>query len=105
MPATPTDPEATSTRPRALSWDWWIRDRDGHVVLAQLPNPAIGVWLAAVVIGRTGVLEGDRAETLTRVGQGALVAWSVDELLRGASPVRRVLGAVVLAVVLARLFG
>jgi hypothetical protein len=42
---------------------------------------------------------------LTRVGQGALVAWSLDELVRGSSPARRLLGAVVLVFMLVRLFG
>jgi hypothetical protein len=37
------------------------------------------------------------------VGNGALIVWSVDELVRGSSPVRRLLGAIVLAVQLVRL--
>lgn len=99
---TPVTPPRRATFP---SLQWWIRDRDGRVVLAQPPNPAILVWLASVVIGWTGLLDTDREAVLTRIGQGAVVAWSLDELLRGASPVRRVLGAVVLLVMLVRLFG
>jgi hypothetical protein len=33
------------------------------------------------------------------------VVWGLDELLRGSSPARRVLGAVVLTFMLVRLFG
>ena len=73
-------------------------------MLGQLPNPALAVWLASLVVGWTGVLGADRAETLTGVGQGALVVWALDELLRGSSPVRRLLGAVVLAMLLVGLF-
>jgi hypothetical protein len=73
-------------------------------VLAQAPNPPLLVWLATVLVGWTGVLDGDRATTLTRIGQGALVVWAVDELARGVTPARRVLGAVVLTVLLLRLF-
>lgn len=114
MPATPHDPAlhspSSSSSPspsarRVLSLDWWIRDREGRVVLAQPPNPALAVWLVCVVIGWTGLLEGDRATTLSRVGQGALVAWSLDEVVRGASPARRVIGVVVLVAMLVRLFG
>lgn len=79
-------------------------DHDGRTAVAQWPNPALWVWLAAVVVGWTGVLGSDRTATLQAVGQGALVAWSVDELARGASPFRRLLGAVVLAFELIRLF-
>ena len=46
----------------------------------------------------------DRAATLAGVGQGALIVWALDELVRGASPFRRLLGAVVLAGQIVRLF-
>ena len=45
-----------------------------------------------------------RGQTLTGVGHGALVVWALDELVRGASPVRRLLGAVVLIAQLVSLF-
>jgi hypothetical protein len=62
------------------------------------------VWLVSVVIGWTGLLDDHREAILTRVGQGALIAWSLDEVIRGASPARRVLGAIVLVVMVVRLF-
>ncbi|QGN57151.1 hypothetical protein [Nostocoides sp. HKS02] len=61
--------------------------------------------MLALVIGWTGVMGAGRAATLDAVGSGALVAWALDEVVRGASPVRRLLGAVVLAAELVRLFG
>ncbi len=73
------------------------------MVVAQPPNAAIGVWLASVVAGWTGLF--DHAATLQAVGRGALVVWGVDELLRGASPVRRTLAAVVLVWQALALFG
>ena len=82
---------------------WWVSDRDGRVVVAQPPNAAIGVWLATVLARWTGMF--DDAATLQAVGRGALVVWGVDELLRGASPVRRILGAVVLVWQVLALFG
>ena len=74
-----------------------MRDQNGELTLAQRPNPALAVWLVAVVVGWTGVLGTDRTATLAGVGRGALVVWALDELVRGASPFRRLLGAVVLA--------
>ena len=82
-----------------------MRDGNGDVSVAQRPNPALLVWLMAVVLGWVGGLRVGRAATLDAVGGGALVVWSLDELVRGASPVRRLIGAVVLTVELVRLFG
>jgi hypothetical protein len=90
---------------RALSLDWWVRDRHGKLVLAQWPNPALWVWLVSMVIGATGVLGEARADTLAAVGQGALIVWAVDELVRGANPFRRLLGVAVLVPQLLILFG
>jgi hypothetical protein len=42
---------------------------------------------------------------LVWLGRGALVVWSLDELLRGANPFRRLMGAAVLTVQAVRLFG
>jgi hypothetical protein len=92
-------------RPSRFSPRWWVSDRDGRVVLVQPPNAAITVWLVSVVVGRTSLLHGERATALTWVGRGALVVWALDEVVRGASPARRILGAVVLAVQLVHLFG
>lgn len=93
-----------ASRARPLSARWWICDKDGRVNLAQWPNPALVVWLLSVGVGWTGVLGSDRTTQVHAVGGGALVAWALDELVRGASPARRLVGAVVLVVQLGRLF-
>jgi hypothetical protein len=82
-----------------------MSDSEGRVVLAQWPNPALAVWLVSVVVGWTGVLDQDRADPLTTVGSGALLVWALDEVVRGSSPARRLLGVVVLVFQLVRLFG
>jgi hypothetical protein len=92
-----TAPERTA-RPRPLSPRWWVTDRDGHVVVAQWPNAALWVWLLALVARLTGVLGDANQDLLSGVGRGALIVWGLDEVWRGASPVRRLLGAVVLVV-------
>ncbi len=92
------------SRPARFSPRWWVSDADGRVAVAQLPNPAIGVWLVTVV-ARLLLPEGERADMVLWMGRGALVVWALDELLRGDSPARRVLGAGVLVFQLAQLLG
>jgi hypothetical protein len=91
--------------PRKFSPGWWLRDRDGHLVFAQFPNPPILVWMATVVIGWTDLLDVSDQHLLTTLGRGALVAWAADEVLRGSAPFRRVLGLVVAGFTLVHLFG
>jgi hypothetical protein len=81
--------------------DAFFRDASGRLVVWQFPNPALWVWLAATVLRRSPY--DSRDAELRWIGSGALIAWALDELVRGASPFRRVLGAVVLAWQLARL--
>jgi hypothetical protein len=95
----------TSATPTRFSARWWVEDRRGRLALASWPNPALTVWLVSLVVGWTDVLGTERAATLSLVGKGALVVWGLDELVRGASPVRRILGALVLVTQLVRLFG
>ncbi len=77
------------------SASWWFRSRDGRLTLWQLPNPALWVWIAAVVLGWFD-LSPTHETAVTGVRHGALVVWGLDEVVRGSSPFRRVLGAVVL---------
>jgi hypothetical protein len=87
---------------RVRSGSWWFRDRDGHLAVGQFPNPALFVWFAAMVLGRFE-LSGTHATTVDGVGIGALLVWALDEVVRGASPFRRLLGVVVLTAQLASL--
>ena len=81
----------------------WVRDRRGRLAVAQWPNAALWVWLAARGLGWAGLTSLDE-QTLRGIGTGALMVWALDEVLRGASPFRRVLGAVVLGAQLWALF-
>lgn len=80
---------------RLTSRSWWFRSPDGRVALWQWPNPALSVWLVAVVLGRFD-LSAAHAAAVDGIRQGALIVWALDEVVRGATPFRRVLGAVVL---------
>jgi len=83
------------TPTRLASASWWFRSADGRLVLWQAPNPALWVWIVMVVIGLFD-LSASRATDVAGIRHGALVVWALDEVVRGASPFRRVLGAVVL---------
>ena len=90
-----------SVRPTSASW--WFRSSDGRLILWQFPNPALCVWLIAVVLGWFD-LSAAQTTAVDGVRHGALLVWALDELVRGASPFRRLLGAVVFTAQLASLF-
>ncbi len=83
--------------------DWWTRNRDtGRSALFQAPNPAILVFFGSYVLRW---FTGDNLDhKLVFVGMGALIAWALDELIRGSAPVRKVLGLVVLSWEIVHLF-
>jgi len=95
---------STLDRPRSrlTSASWWFRSSDGRLTLWQPPNPALLVWLAAVALGLLDLSPAHDTQ-VSGVRHGALLVWALDELVRGASPFRRVLGAVVLVGQLASL--
>jgi hypothetical protein len=77
--------------------DWWFRDRStGRWVAGQPPNPALVVAGGATLARVWGMLPATADEALRWFGTGAWVVWGLDELLRGASPFRRLLGGLVL---------
>ena len=82
--------------------DTFFRDTSGKLVLFQAPNAAIWVFIGATLL-RLSPYDARDAE-LRWIGSGALMVWALDELVRGATPFRRLLGVVVLAWQLVRLF-
>ncbi len=97
--STTTDP--SPVRPSSAAW--WFRSSDGHLTLWQWPNPALCVWLVTVVLGWFQ-LSVSHADAVAGIRHGALLVWALDEVVRGASPFRRTLGAAILAGQLATLF-
>lgn len=88
---------------RPFSFAWWTGGR-GITGLAQWPNPAITVWAVALLLKWAEVTGRDTDRLLGGIATGALLVWALDELLRGVSPIRRVMGAVVLVVQVVLLF-
>ena len=70
----------------------FFSDNNGDVKIAQWPNPSIAaaaaLWIASATID-------SRTAPLHHASLGALIAWGLDEVARGASPFRRVLGVAV----------
>ncbi len=98
---------ASSTRidpisARLRSASGWFRSSDGSLTLWQRPNPALCVWLVALVLG-SFELSAAHASTVGGIRHGAVLVWALDEVVRGASAFRRTLGAVILAGQLATL--
>ena len=85
----------TSARLRSSSW--WFASSDGRRTLWQMPNPALCVWMVTLVLGWFE-LSAAQAIAVGGIRRGALLVWALDEVVRGASPFRRTLGAIVLAV-------
>lgn len=80
--------------------DWLLRDRrTGRWVVWQRPNLPLLVWFATAVPRWVWHPQGTAGRALTVVGTTALVFWAADEVVRGVNPLRRLLGAAVLAAV------
>ena len=84
---------------RLLRW-FFCDPQTGRVVIAQRPNLPLVIFLATVVLRLVLDPGGDAGRAVRVVGTVSLVWWSLDEILRGTTPFRRVLGAVVLAATL-----
>ena len=77
--------------------DWLFRDRrTGRIVIAQWPNLALAIWLGATALRAVLDPTGGWRTTLDLVATAALTWWSLDEILRGVNPWRRLLGTLVL---------
>lgn len=103
-PFLPCRPTVAGVLRRAFDWTFRSRE-DGRIVVAQLPNVPLGIFLVATAIDRLVELRGGAADLVHLVGTVALVVWAGDELVRGVNPFRRALGAVMLALVARRLIG
>jgi len=79
------------------AFDWLFRNaRTGRLAIAQWPNPALWLYLAATLVRRVVAPDGAAGTGVTVAAAIGLVWWAGDEMLRGDSRFRRVLGAVVL---------
>ncbi|GLH82432.1 hypothetical protein SSBR45G_73410 [Bradyrhizobium sp. SSBR45G] len=77
--------------------DWFFRNRQtGEITIAQMPNPALWIVLAGSVVSWVWHPPGRTGANLDCLVKAGLVIWAFDEVVRGANPWRRCLGAAVL---------
>ncbi len=75
--------------------DKTFRDSDGNIVLAQMPNLPLIVWIVASLL--SVILANGKINTvLDLVAYGALFTWAWLELFQGVNYFRRTLGLIVL---------
>ena len=94
--------ERTPDGMRGEFWPWMFRSRvTGRITLFQAPNKRLALWLLATLALRLGHPHGWLHDVLRSLAVGALALWAADEGLRGVNPFRRLIGAAVLAVLIA----
>lgn len=83
-------------------WDRTWKDKQGHVVIWQMPNIPLIAW---VVLTFLALLfnGGWIADALSWVGSAALIIWTLLEIFKGADYFRRALGLLVLVYAVAAL--
>ncbi|WP_310413857.1 hypothetical protein [Chamaesiphon sp. OTE_8_metabat_110] len=81
-------------------FDRFFRDKDGNIVIGQLPNPPLLVWAIASVLQlvfKTGAIY----TGLDIIALIAIVIWALAELFQGVNYFRRSLGLIVLIATIA----
>ena len=96
------DEQPTKRGAARRAFDWVFRDREtGRVVIAQLPNAPLAIFIVAALVRALLHPAGTVGTVVSVVASLALLWWSVDEIVRGVNPFRRFLGAAVLAIMTA----
>lgn len=79
-----------------------VRDKNGQIAIAQFPNLALIAWVLSTFLSRI-VIESQISNIFKVIAVISLLIWALQELLQGSAIIRRLLGAIVIAVVLTNL--
>jgi hypothetical protein len=79
--------------------DKTFRDSDGKIVLAQMPNLPLIVWIVASILALI-FTSGKINTVLDVVANGSLFTWAWLELFQGVNYFRRALGLAVLVAII-----
>lgn len=83
---------------------WLFRSRKtGRIAIAQRPNLSLCGFAAAALVRLIPQLNVGTREVAGDIAVGFLTWWSLDEVLRGVNPWRRILGVVTGALVVVAL--
>ncbi|MEH2258584.1 hypothetical protein [Nostoc sp.] len=75
--------------------DKTFRDSNGKIVIAEMPNPPLILWIVASLL--TLVFTGGKINTVLEfLANGSLFTWAWMELFQGVNYFRRALGLAVL---------
>lgn len=96
---------AAECAPEPWRLRWWFEDRSGRLVIGQAPNVAAGAATGLQIISRTPFVPQRGRTVAGLLGQVATGLWGADELIRGVTPARRMIGAATLGVLSARAAG
>ena len=77
-----------------------FRDSEGKIVLAQMPNLPLIVWVVATVL-KLIFTTGKISTGLEVIAFGSLFTWAWEELFQGVNYFRRALGLLVLVSLIA----
>ncbi len=75
-------------------WDKIWKDKDGHVVIWQMPNVWLIIW--AGVDFASIITKGHLSSVLWWIGTVDLGVWALLEVVKGVNYFRRALGLIVL---------
>jgi hypothetical protein len=82
--------------------DWLFRSRNtGKITVAQLPNASLALFIGLRIAQALVSPRATAHDVLRWLAIAALAWWGLDELLRGANPFRRILGAAALTSLIA----
>ncbi|MDF0556749.1 hypothetical protein [Kamptonema sp. UHCC 0994] len=81
-------------------FDKVFRDSEGKIVLAQMPNPPLIVWIVASLL-KLILTTGKINLGLDLIAFGSLFTWAWEELFQGVNYFRRALGLLVLIALIA----
>jgi predicted branched-subunit amino acid permease len=83
--------------------DELLRDKEGRIVVMQVPNGAIIGWAVCTALGAM-VGQGIFHHAIHFMAQVFLLVWTYEEIRTGESLFRRILGGVVLIVLVLSFF-
>lgn len=84
-------------------WDKVWRDKDGNIVLFQMPNAWLIGWAVLTIISM--VLHGTISQILWYAAAASLALWALLEVFRGVNYFRRALGLIVIVLMIANRLG
>jgi len=99
------EPDKTAVTAMRRLFVWMFRDRrTGKIVIVQLPNLPLFVFLVASAIRRFSHPKGRVGTITSYVIAASLLGWAAGEVVRGVNPFRRILGVVVGAITVVGMF-